>query len=568
MTGWDDEVDLLVLGAGGAGLTAALVAASEGLSALVLEKSPWVGGTTARSAGTVWVPGHRHTEDGTADVAAARRYLDELVGDHGRSDLRESYLTHAPAAVEHLERLGVRFRHAVSAVDYHPNVPGAGVGRALEPCPFDGRRLGRAAFGRVRAPLPEFALLGGSLMLRRAEAERLLTPFPAGALGAMRTAARLGARWVADRGRGYPRGTRLTLGNALVAALYERLLAASVPVWFTARADELVVDAGGRVSGVRAVRRGRAVRIRARRGVVLACGGFAASQRLRAELCPDPTPQFSPAVPETTGESLALARSAGGSLGDHDTDNAMWFPSSVGRRRDGSTAVHPHIWDRARPGLVAVARDGRRFVDESVSYHRFVRAMYSASRAQAPAIPAWLVTDAPGLRRYGLGLVRPYLPVIGLRRHLDEGYLVVGSTARALATRIGVDPDGLDDTLATVGRAGGGGQTGVTHGAIRTPPFYAVAVVPTPLSTTYGVRTDHAGRVITESGRPVPGLYACGDDARSFTASEYPGPGCRIGAAVTFAYLVARDAARNEHGADETDGPPGTEAGGRDRSWG
>ncbi|MEV6917968.1 FAD-dependent oxidoreductase [Amycolatopsis sp. NPDC051106] len=527
MTGWDHETDLLVLGAGAAGLTAALVAAGEGLSTLVAEKSEWVGGTTARSAGTVWVPGHRQLADPRADLAEAARYLDALVGDRGRRDLRTAYLRHAPEALDRLRQLGIGFRHTAGAADYHPEVPGAGVGRALEPEPFDGRRLGRRAFGRIRRPVREFTLLGGTLMLRRAEADQLAAVFAGDTVRAAATAARLGLRWLLDRVGGYPRGTRLTMGNALVAALYERLRATSADVWFTAHADELIAGERGRVEGAVVHRRGTVSRVRALRGVVLACGGFAANPALRARYLPEPVAQFTPAVPEATGDGLRLAQAAGGALGAPRDDNAMWFPGSLGRRRDGSTAVFPHIWDRAQPGVVAVDRGGRRFVDESVSYHRFVRAMYAAT--PGPAVPAWLVTDAAALRKYGLGMVRPYLPGAALRRHLDDGYLRSGRTGRELAAAIGVDPEALEHTVAARGR----------------PPFYAVAVFPTPLATTLGVQTDSCARVLTRTGEPVPGLYACGDDAHSITASEYPGPGCRIGAAVTFGYLAARHAAQD-----------------------
>ncbi|MBB4688331.1 FAD-dependent oxidoreductase [Amycolatopsis jiangsuensis] len=561
MTDWDQEVDLLVLGSGAAGLTAALVGANEGLSTLVVEKSEWLGGTTARSAGTVWIPGHRQLADPEADAAEAARYLDALVGDRGPRDLRTAYLRHAPDALEYLRTLGIGFRHTAGAVDYHPELPGAGVGRALEPEPFDGRRLGRRAFGRVRHPVREFTLFGGTLMVRRAEADQLAAAFAGETVRAAVMAGRLGLRWLLDRAGGHPRGTRLTMGNALVAALYGRLLATSADVWFTAHADELVVDERGRVSGAVVHRRGAVSRIRARRGVVLACGGFAANPALRAEHLPEPVAQFTPAVPEATGDGLHLARAAGGTLGASQDDNAMWFPGSLGRRRDGSTAVFPHIWDRAKPGIVAVDRSGRRFVDESLSYHRFVRAMYATDAA----VPAWLVTDAASLRKYGLGMVRPYLPRVALRRHLADGYLQSGPTVRALAGKIGVDPDALEQTAAAACRAAavgrddefGKGQSPFGHqygdrahrpnvnlGPLDRPPFYAVAVFPVPLATTLGLQTDADARVLTAAGEPVPGLYACGDDANSVTASEYPGAGCRIGSALTFGYLAARHAAR------------------------
>ncbi|EXG82307.1 FAD-dependent oxidoreductase [Cryptosporangium arvum] len=552
------DVDLLVVGSGAGGLAAALVGADDGLSTLVVEKTEWLGGTTAYSAGTAWIPGHRYTADAAADVAAARGYLDALVGDRAPGELREAYLAHGPETIDHLARLGISFRHSASVVDYHPEVSGWGVGRALEPVPFDGRRLGVERFRRVRRPVPEFALFGGTLMIRRAEADQLLRLFD-GSPRAAALAARLGARWALDRLR-YPRGTRLTMGNGLVAALYHQLVRRSGAVLFGAPATELITN-GGRVVGAVVEHDGRTRRVAVRRGVVLAGGGFAASRELRATYLPRPVAAHTRASDGATGDSLALARSVGGAVSSGVDDNAFWFPASIGRRRDGSEAVFPHIWDRAKPGIVAVDSAGRRFVDESVSYHRFVRAMYARS-----AIPAWLVLDARTLARYGLGMVRPHAPGASRRHHLRTGYLRGGATVRDLAAAIDVDPAGLERTVAAANAAASRGvddefgkgtspygrQYGdAVHrpnpnlGPIDEPPFYAIAVVPTPLATALGLRIGTEAQVLDHTGEPIRGLYACGNDAQSVTASEYPGAGCQVGAALTFGHLAARHAAAN-----------------------
>ncbi|MFJ1767420.1 FAD-dependent oxidoreductase [Amycolatopsis sp. NPDC088138] len=557
MTAGDHETDLLVLGSGAAGLTAALVAAAEGLSVLVLEKTEWLGGTSAYSAGTCWIPGHRHQADPVADVAAAGEYLDALVGDRAPRELREAYLRHGPEVIDHLERLGIGFWHSASVVDYHPELPGSGVGRALEPRVFDARRLAREHFERVRWPVREFALFGGTLMLRRREADQLVKVFD-GSVRGMAVALRLGGRWALDRLR-RRRGTRLTMGNALVAALYDQLVRRGGDVWFTAGTTELLTDGARGVTGAVVSHRGRTVHIAARHGVVLAGGGFSASPELRAENLPSPVAQFTPASEGATGDTLALARSVGAALAEPRDDNALWFPSSIGRRRDGSTSVFPHIWDRAKPGIVAVNAAGRRFVDESVSYHRFTRAMY----AGRDAIPAWLVLDAHTLKRYGLGMIRPHAREAVLRRYTDQGYLYVGPTMRALAEVIGVDPDGLERTVSETNRSARTGtdetfgkgkspygrqygdpahRPNANLGPVEKPPFYAIAVVPTPLATALGLRTSIDAQVLDEVGVPVPRLYACGNDAASMTASEYPGAGCQIGGGLVFGYLAARHA--------------------------
>jgi 3-oxosteroid 1-dehydrogenase len=556
---WDDEVDLLVLGTGAGGLAAAVTGADQGLSTLVLEKTEYLGGTTAYSAGTCWIPGNRFLDDDN-DVEQASRYLDALVGDRAPRELREAYLARGGEMVEYLDRIGVGFWHSKTVVDYHPEIPGSARGRALEPQTFDGRALGKADFGRVRRPVPEFALFGGTLMVRRAEVNDLLGIY-AGSVRGVLMALRLGVRWGADRLR-YPRGTRLAMGNALVASLFHKLRQRFGQVWFRATATRLLTD-DGRVVGAIVAYQGRELRVRVRRGVVLAGGGFSASPDWRAKYLPSPTPQYTRAGEGSTGDTLALARAVGGALGEPRDDNAFWFPSSIGRRRDGSTVVFPHIWDRAKPGIVAVNAAGRRFVDESVSYHRFTRAMYDSHKS-VPTIPAWLVIDSRALARYGLGVIRPHTPAPMLRKYVEAGYLHRAATVRELAASIGVDPDGLERTVADANRYartgvdeefgkgtsvfgrqyGDAGHTpNVNLGPIETAPYYAIAVVPTPLGTALGLQTDPSARVLDEAGEPIPGLYACGNDAQSVMASEYPGAGCQVGAGLTFGYVAARHAA-------------------------
>jgi 3-oxosteroid 1-dehydrogenase len=418
----------------------------------------------------------------------------------------------------------------------------------------------------VRPPVPEFALFGGTMMVRRAEVTQLLTLLQ-GSPKAAPLAVRLGARWAMDR-LSYRRGTRLAMGNALVANLFHQLLARDGRVWFHATAPRLLGDGAGRVVGAVVAYQGREVRVRARRGVVLAGGGFSASPQWRTEYLPRPTSQYTRAAEGSTGDTLALGQSVGGALSAPQDDNAFWFPSSVARRKDGSVAVFPHIWDRSKPGIVAVGADGRRFVDESVSYHRFVRAMYATG-----TVPAWLIIDARSLNRYGLGMIRPKLPEAYLRKYLRTGYLHGAPTIRELAERIGVDPDGLECTVADANRFAATGDDAEfgkgtspfglqygdpTHrpnaslGPIEKAPFYAMALLPTPLGTSLGLRTNGDAQVLDAVGAPIDGLYACGNDAASMSAAEYPGAGCQVGGGLTFGWVAARHAARRTSAAGTT----------------
>ncbi|HSD52641.1 MAG TPA: FAD-binding protein [Burkholderiales bacterium] len=543
---FDAEYDLVVLGSGASGMTAALAAAVEGARVLVLESTSRIGGTSARSSGTLWIA--------PVGDAAAAVYLDALVGDKADRTLRAAFLAAGPAMVACLEQhAGFTFRPYPAHPDYRQDLPGAAGGqRPLEPPEFDGRLLGDE-FERVGAPIPELMLFGG-MMVTRSEAARLLR---AGrSVDGTLLGARLVLRYLADRLR-YPRGTRLVLGNALVARLYKSLLDRRVPVWCETVTERLIVD--GEVRGA-VVRRGaKEMRVGARCGIVLAGGGFPASAALREKHFRRPVARHTAAYEGCVGDTLRLGQEAGGVLGPAGEDNAFWFPGSVAIRPDGTTAVYPHIvLDRAKPGLVAVGPTGRRFTDEAASYHEFTRAMYRTSN-----VPAWLVCDRRFVWKYGLGMIRPMAP--RLARYVASGYVKAADTVEALASAIGVAPEGLTDTVrrhndfartgidADFGKGGNAydlGNGDPAHkpnpclGPIERAPFYAVRVEPTPLGTSLGLRTDANAQVRDAAGNPIAGLYAVGNDMQSPMGGEYPGAGAQLGTGMTFGYLAALHAVR------------------------
>lgn len=549
--------DLIVLGSGAAGLTAALTAGLAGLRCLVLEHMETIGGTSARSSGTVWIPGNHHLEAyGThGDRAAAETYLASLVGDHGEEAMWRAFLDAAPLMLRDLEqRAGLVFRPFMAAPDYRQDCPGAASGgRALEPPAFDGRLLGED-FDRLEPPLPEFMVFGG-MMVTRAEAAQLLRADRS--FSAMMLGLRLVSRYLADRLR-HRRGTRLVLGNALVARLFKACKDAGVAVLTSAAPRRLTFEAD-RVAGVEFDHEGATHVAGARRGVVLAGGGYPASPRWRAQQMPDPVPQHTPAASGCDGSTIELALAAGAALGPAGLDNALWFPGSVMTRADGSIAVWPHIvLDRPRPGLIAVDGAGRRFVNEAVSYHEFVRAMYAAE----DAVPAWLVCDRAFIRRYGLGATRPRTP--SLERHVRSGYLKRAGSIPELAARIGVPADAFAATVArwngfaatgrdadfhkgeTIYERAGGDPVVAPNpcvGPVASPPFFAVQVVPTPLGTSRGLTADTDARVLDGKENPIPGLYVAGNDMQSAFGGEYPGAGAQLGQGMTFGWIAANHAA-------------------------
>ena len=556
---WDIETDLLVAGAGPAGMTAALVASLEGLDAVICEKAGQVGGTGATSAGTLWIPGNSQNRDAGFDDSAeeAATYLDQLIGKDRLSEHRRVYLRDGPGVIDYLEeKTDVKFLPCGMHPDYRNNLAGAGLaGRAIIPENFDGRLLGRD-FDRVRPPIPEFMLMGG-MMVGKADIINLLGRYKS--FRAFRHSASIVLRYLADRIR-YRRGTRLVMGNALVARLYYSLKKRNVPVLFESPIEEFVCDGGTVVGAVLNTPTG-VKRVRARKGVVLATGGFAHNPKFRKAFMPDPTPPYSMAPSTNTGDGMTLAESLGAGIDTSGQGAGLWSPVSVTKRSDGSDGLYPHLaMDRAKPGLIAVNAAGRRFVNEAVSYHDFVEAMYR-SHETVDTIPAWLICEAAFVTKYGLGAIHP--ETRNLQKHAADGYITVADSLEALASKIGVDTNGLRNSVnrhnefALTGTDEDFGKGDLelnrfngdpAHSPnpclrpIENGPFVAMAVWPAEIGCSVGLSTDPDGRVLDVEDRPVPGLFACGNDMGSLMSGSYPGPGTTLGPAVVFGWRVAMHA--------------------------
>lgn len=343
------------------------------------------------------------------------------------------------------------------------------------------------------------------------------------------------------------------MGNALTGRLLAYILAQGVTIRTGVTVREILIE-DGRAVGV--VVDGE--RILARRGVIVSTGGFSHNTKLREKVYPRPVAKHS-AVPESNaGGGVELLLAAGGHFDAEHANAAFWAPASVRQRRDGSRAVFPHfVLDRAKPGVIAVDGEGKRFVDESTSYQRFVEGMYRAG-----AIPCHLVCNGEFIRRYGLGVIRPMTR--NLKPWVEEGYLKTGRSIEDLAKAIGADPAALADSFARNDRfATQGRDPDFDRGASRYArnlgdpahkpnpclgpmgegPYYALEIHPADIGTSAGIETDAEARVLGADGTPIEGLYTAGNDMASVMGGTYPGPGITIGPAMTFGYVAARHAA-------------------------
>lgn len=552
--------DVAVLGSGAAGMAAAVFAALDGARVILVERTEYLGGTSAYSAATTWIPNTRHAASvGARDsLENARGFLDRAVGNRSSSTMREAFLVNGPTAIDVLEdRTEAHFRARPFHPDYLYEIEGStSCGRALEPYPYDASGLGDD-LRLIRPPIPEFTILGG-LMIDRDDIAHLLKMTKS--LKSFLYAAKLFGAYFYQKAR-YGRGTRLVMGNALIGRLLKT--ARDLGVTIATRAEVVALEGRpGAVESIVVEQSGSRRTLMLRGGAIMASGGFNRHPSRRGEMLPQPLAENSPSAPGHTGRLHGLALGRGARYGKGALQNVFWAPCSVRTRADGSTAVFPHfVLDRSKPGTICVGKDGMRFTNESRSYHEFVMAMYAANR-DGSAIPAYIVADSVTLAKYGLGMVRPGGK--GLQPFLDDGYLVRGNTPADLARALGIDAQGLEDSIARMNRFA---ETGVdedfhrgetvyerangdatrgpnpTLGKLETGPFYAVRLWPGDIGAATGLVADEDCRVLGEDDRPIDGLYACGNDLQSIMGGVYPGPGITIGPGITFGFIAARHAA-------------------------
>ncbi|HYB80357.1 MAG TPA: FAD-dependent oxidoreductase [Mycobacterium sp.] len=528
---WDHEVDVVVLGSGGAGLAAALTAAVAGASVEVFEKAATVGGTTAVSGGVVWIPAHNRSPEGELTVADALQYLRAQALGAMDDALVETFVRTGPAMLDFVEaHSSVRFEIATGFPDYRPELPGGqpGGGRSFIPAPFDLNQLGEWAT-RITAFPADWSNVGF-------DAE---------------TRVRLHA--AVDQ----QTSDLCVAGAALIAGLLKGLLDTGATVHTNARAEQLIADAG-EITGVQVALPGKSIRVRARRGVILGTGGFEWDPVLTQAFLRGPM-HGAVSPPYNTGDGLRMAMAHGADLAN--MGEAWWVPivQIPGDTIDGKPRSRSVRLERTRPRSIIVNSAGRRFVNEASDYNSMAGAFqYLDPRGGYVNDRGWMVFDSVHLQRYGFLGIAPGEPV--------PDWFCESADLAELAAKTGIDADGLTRTIEQWNRHVAAGAdpdfgrgssaydgywgdatattlAGKTLGPIDTAPYYAVPVCIGAMGTKGGPRTDLDGRVLHVNGEPIPGLFAAGNAMAGATGRAYGGAGGTVGPAMVFGYRAGQAAA-------------------------
>ncbi|WP_345530240.1 3-oxosteroid 1-dehydrogenase [Nocardioides endophyticus] len=542
------EVDVVVIGAGAAGMSAALAAGDHGLETVLLEKSAYFGGSTARSGGGVWIPGNYALKAAGQDdpLENSKLYLDSIVGDVVPKVRRDTYVDRGAEVMEFIKaKTPVRFTWVPDYADYHPEQPGGRPkGRTVEPIPMDARFLG----DELDHLHPPYTKAPANMIVTQADFRKISLGLRTirGPITMVKvTLKRLVSLLLRRR--------MYAMGNAIAIGLRKGLQDSGVPVHYETELQDLVIE-DGRVVGVRVVRDGAESVVRARRGVILGSGGFERNAELREKYLPQPTSaDWTTGSQFNTGGGL-LAGVAAGAEADL-MDDAWWGPTIPLPGRPWFCLA-----ERNLPGSIIVNSAGERFMNEALPYVEAVHEIYKGEATGVGHVPAWMVIDQRYRNRYVFAGLMPRQPFPG--RWYKSGVVRKADTIEALATEIEVPAESL---AATVERFNGFAKSGTDEDfhrgesaydkyysdptvkpnpslhSIDEGPFYAVKIVPGDLGTKGGLVTDEQARVLRPDGSVIPGLYAAGNVSSAVMGHTYPGPGGTIGPALVFGYLAAED---------------------------
>lgn len=500
---FDHTVDVVVVGSGGGGLTAALTARVEGNDTLVVEKCPVYGGSTAISGGGIWIPNnHLMAEAGIYDsYEMALKYLKSSVGDHVPEKKLENYLQYAPEMTKFLcEKATIKFRIVPNAADYY-DLPGSITnGRGLDVAPFNGKLLKenlRTLRKNSRGRPPLIPVTTSEIIL--------ITKYKTTGAGKkqmlklaldMTVSALIGKK-------------RLTMGRALIGSMRYSMMKMGIPLWLNTTAKRLIVESA-KVIGIEVEKDGKPFNIKARKGVILAAGGFALNQQMREQYMPHPTNwEWSVANDGDTGDAIRMGLEIGAAV--DLMDDAWWMPTYIGEKQLSA----PVVIERQLCGSIVVDQTGKRFVNEAIAYSNFGQAIYNRHRDGHPAIPCYYIFDRRSRDKYFFGPIRPGKKIP--KEYYDRGDFAEANSIRELALRIGINPDNLEHTVERYsGYARGMKDQEFRKGMapfeqvyadpanwpnpclapIDQPPFYAVKMYPSDIGTKGGLLTDEYARVL------------------------------------------------------------------------
>ena len=572
----DHTVDVLVVGSGGGGMTAALAANASGLDTLVVEKSPKFGGSTALSGGGIWVPGapSQRRQGYVPPPDDALEYLRQITGGLVSDARLRQYVDSAPAMMEFLEKLSPWFEFVWKPgyADYYPELPGGSpLGSTINVPAIDLRTLG----DDEKNLLQPLALAPRGIWFAPKDLRLFyqLRQNWRGKVVLLKLVWRmLSARVFGDR--------MAAIGQSLAARLWLAMKQQGIPLWLNSPMTELITDVDGAVTGALVERDGRPLRIDARRGVILASGGFDHDMAWRRQHLPvldrvhdlaGGEKDWSFGNPAAFGDGIRAGEKVGGST--ELLDEAWWFPAICWP--DGRLQFM--LNERMMPSQFVVNGDGKRFINEAAPYMDFAHAMINGQRSGVEHIPCWLITDIRSFHRY---VVAGHLPIpkipfapVPTGRKVPKAWLTSGVVAQAdsfeeLATKIGVPPAQLRQTAQrfnALARQGHDDDFNRGDSAydnyygdptlpnpnlypLGKPPYYAFQIILGDLGTSGGLRTDEFARVLRDDDTVVTGLYAVGNTSAAVMGRSYAGAGATIGPAMTFGYVAAKHIARQRSG--------------------
>ncbi|WP_370328991.1 FAD-binding protein [Mycolicibacterium hippocampi] len=556
---FDHVTDVLVIGSGGGGMTAALTASAADLDTLVVEKSAQFGGSTALSGGGIWVPGapSQRRAGHVPDPDAVFGYLKHITGGLVSDARLRKYVDTAPEMMEFLENLSpwLEFVWKPGYADYYPEAPG-----------------GSALGSTINVEAIDLRVLGD-------EEQNLLTPLALAPKGIWfgpkdlrlfyqvrqswrGKAVLLKLIWRMFRARVF--GDRMAaIGQSLAARLRLAMKQQGIPLWLSSPMTELITDVDGAVTGAVIEKDGRGIRVRARRGVVIASGGFDHDMKWRAEHLPEVDKDWSFGNPAAMGDGIRAGEKVGGTT--ELLDEAWWFPAICWP--DGRLQFM--LNERMMPSQFVVNGDGRRFINEAAPYMDFAHAMIAGQRSGVTHIPCWLITDIRSFHRYVVAghLPLPKIPFAPVptgwkvpSAWLESGVVKEGASWEELAAQIGVPGAQLRATAERFNElARRGHDDDFDRGdsaydnyygdptlpnpnlhPLGKPPYYAFQIILGDLGTSGGLRTDEHARVLRADDSVVDGLYAVGNASAAVMGRSYAGAGATIGPAMAFGYVAAR----------------------------